>query len=149
MIDAAQARFRDVVKEDAADRANAQVLARMDIVAGDVAQAKGDADSARRAWLAADAATRELGNASRDPAWLDARASALLRLGDVDAARPLLEQLAAMGYRQADVLASANARDLSLEPDAEAGRRISAAVATLADDGRADASVPGHTNGDL
>jgi tetratricopeptide (TPR) repeat protein len=149
MIGAAQARFRDVVKEDAADRANAQVLARMDIVAGDVAQAKGDAEGARRAWLAADAATRELGNASRDPAWLDARASALLRLGDIDAARPLLEQLAAMGYRHADLLASANARDLSLEPDAEAGRRISAAVATLADAGRADASAPGHTNGDL
>jgi tetratricopeptide (TPR) repeat protein len=139
LIRTADAGFRPMVSGEASDRTNALVLARIDIVVGDVAEAKGDSAAAERAWRDAEATTREFGSTSRDPAWLDTRISVLLRLRDFDTARPLLEQLAAMGYRPPDLVAGASARGVAFEPDAEAGRRIAIAVAALAGAGPEDA----------
>ncbi len=133
LMRAAGKRFSDTLKESPEDRRNQQMLARIDVVAGDVAQANGDAAAARAAWISAEARTRALIASSRDPTLLDVRLNALLRLADADAAKPLLEQLTGMGYCDADLVATAQAHGLQFEPDAEAKLRISAAVKTLSD----------------
>lgn len=138
---AADAGFRPLVKDDANDRTHALVLARIDVIAGDLAEAQGDADAAQRAWTRADVTTRELARTSRDPAWLDTRAGILLRLRDIETARPVLDQLVAMGYRHPDTVATASARGALFEPDVEAGRRLSAALATLADSDREESAA--------
>ena len=135
-IRAADEGFRPLVKGEMSDRTHALVLARIDIVAGDIAEIRNDTAAAQRAWQRADASTRELASASRDPSWVDMRVAVLLRLGDREHAQPLLDQLAAMGYRHPDLIATVNARGIAFEPDAEAGRRVAVAVATLDDSTR-------------
>jgi tetratricopeptide (TPR) repeat protein len=144
LIRAADQRFRPMVKGEPADRTHALVLARIDIVAGDIAGARGDSAAAQGAWQRADTTTRAFANASRDPAWLDTRIGALLRVRDTESAAPLLDQLAAMGYRHPDLTAAAGSRGVAFEPDPEAARRIALAVATLADTRSADAPSAGE-----
>ena len=131
LLAAAGKRFRDTLKDDAEDRRSLQLLARIDVIDGDVAQAQGDPVAARTAWLAAETRTRKLITASRDPTLLDVRANALIRLDDRDAASALLGQLAAMGYRDADLVVAAKSHGFQFEPDADATLRIAAAIGTL------------------
>jgi tetratricopeptide (TPR) repeat protein len=144
LIRAADQGFRPMVKKDPADRTHALVLARIDIVAGDVAEARGDSAAALAAWQRADASTHALASASRDPAWIDTRIGALLRLHDAASAQSLLAQLAAMGYRHPDLTAAVSARGVAFEPDPEAARRIALSVATLAETRSADAPSSGQ-----
>jgi tetratricopeptide (TPR) repeat protein len=149
LIRAADQGFRPMATGEPADRTHALVLARIDIVIGDIAEARGDAAAALAAWQRADTTTRALASASRDPAWLDTRIGVLLRLHDIASAEPLLGQLATMGYRHPDLTATASAHGVAFEPDAEAGRRIALAVATLADDGNGSArSSPASAGGE-
>jgi len=141
LIRAADQGFRPMVKGEPSDRTHALVLARIDIVAGDVAEVRNDSAAAQRAWQRADATTREFASTSRDPSWVDTRIGVLLRLHDIEAAQPLLDQLAAIGYRHADLIATASAHGIAFEPDLEAGRRVAIAVATLADSVK-DAPAP-------
>jgi tetratricopeptide (TPR) repeat protein len=143
LIRTADQGFRPMVKGEPMDRTHALVLARIDIVAGDIAEARNDPAGALRAWQRADATTREFASSSRDPAWVDTRIGALLRLRDIATAQPLLDQLAAMGYRHPDLTATANAHGVVFEPDLEAGRRVALAVATLTDVGGGDAPSAG------
>ncbi len=142
LIRAADQGFRPMVKGDSSDRTHALVLARMDIVAGDIAEARNDSAAAQRAWQSADATTREFADASRDPAWVDTRIGVLLRLHDTEAAQPLLDQLASIGYRHPDLVATASTHGVAFEPNAEAGRRVALALATL-EAGRGDAPSSG------
>ncbi len=138
LIRAADRGFRPMVKGEPADRTHALVLARIDIVAGDIAGARGEAAAADAAWQRAEATTRQFAGASRDPSWIDTRIGALLRTRDVAGAGSLLDQLAAMGYRHPDLVAIAATHGIAFEPDAEASRRIALAVATLAEARSAD-----------
>ena len=139
LIHAADQGFRSKIKGDPSDRTHALVLARIDIVAGDIAEARNDAAAADAAWQRADATTRQFAGASRDPSWIDTRIGALLRARDVAGAKLLLDQLAGMGYRHPDLVATATTHGIAFEPDSEAARRIALAVTTLAEVRSADA----------
>ena len=147
LIRAADRGFRPMVKGEPADRTHALVLARIDIAAGDIAEARNDMAAAENAWQRAETTTQEFASTSRDPSWIDTRIGALVRVRDIGAARPLLDQLAAMGYRHPDLVATAATHGATFAPESEAARRIALAVATLADaSGAETAAARSKTN---
>ena len=72
-----------------------------DIVAGQIAAKRADANGAHDYWVRARDTVAPLGHTG-DPNLLAVYASALILLNNLDAARPLLQKLGAMGYRTAD-----------------------------------------------
>lgn len=88
------------------------------IASGEVAERRGDSAAAREHWVRARDSIAATARVGADPHFLAAWASALLLLGDIDAARPVVEQLAAMGYQTPDfeVLLAAKKQAHGLKP---------------------------------
>ena len=98
--------------------------ANADIVGGRVATKRKDAKSARDSWTQARDTVAPIAHVGNDPNVLAAWASALLLLHDLDAARPVLQKLAAMGYRTPDFDALLAAKRVSYTVDADVVRAL-------------------------
>jgi len=81
--------------EKAAERLLGEAL----LAQGAAREARGDREGAAKSWEEALRVLVPLDQLSPDPRIADAHARVLLRLGRTDAAQPLIEQLAAIGYR--------------------------------------------------
>ena len=131
MIKSAIVRIDALLEKNGDDRTFALVHARARITAGDIASAAHDDAAARHEWKLAASATETAVKAAADPSWLDAQASALMRLGDAAGAEPLVARLAAMGYRHPDLTSAANEAGIALLLDPDVARKIEAAMALL------------------
>ena len=87
-------------------------------VAGLIRMGGGDAASAREAWAESVRTIQPLAEGSRDPRYVTVWARALLYLDRVDEARPLLERLEELGYRESELADIAKSKGLenSLSP---------------------------------
>jgi tetratricopeptide (TPR) repeat protein len=104
------------------------LAANADIVRGLIATKHKDSRSARDSWTQARDAVAPIARVGNDPNVLAAWASASLLLHDLDAARPVLQKLAAMGYRTPDFDALLTAHKVSYTVDVDVVRRIAAAA---------------------
>ena len=117
------AAFATLAREDEAGRAdrNLRLLeAQAHIVRGQLAMRRNEAAVAHEHWIQARAAIANDVSVGANPNFLAAWASALLLLGEADAARPAIDQLVAMGYHTPDfatVLAATNAVHLATPPE--------------------------------
>jgi eukaryotic-like serine/threonine-protein kinase len=105
------------------------LAANADIVGGQIAASNKDADSAKEYWTQARDAVAPVTRVGDDPNALAAWASALLLLDDLDAARPVLQKLAGMGYRTPDFDALLAAEKAPYAVSADMVRRVTALVA--------------------
>ena len=96
-----------------------------DIVAGRIATGRRNATAARDYWLKARDAITPVARRGEDPNMLATWASALLLLDDLDAAHPILQRLADMGYRTPDFYALLAAKKVPYVVDPDVVRRIS------------------------
>jgi len=87
------------------DRSLILLEAQADVVLGLLAAQRRDAAIAQKNWSQARDLLRPALRAGEDPNFLAAYAEALLRLGQTDAAQPVLARLNAMGYRTPDFVA--------------------------------------------
>jgi tetratricopeptide (TPR) repeat protein len=105
------------------------LAANADIVGGQIAARHGNSNSARDFWTRARDTVAPLAHVGDDPNVLSAWASALLLLDDLDAARPVLQKLAAIGYRTPDFDALLARKKVSYAVDTDVARRIVLAAA--------------------
>jgi len=101
------------------------VNAEADIVAGQIAAEREDATTARGYWMQAREILTPVAQKADDPNVLAAWASALLLLDDVSAARPVVQRLAAMGYRTGDFTALLAAKGVPYAVSVDFVRRVS------------------------
>ncbi|MFI4969032.1 MAG: hypothetical protein ACHP7D_02420, partial [Lysobacterales bacterium] len=106
------------------DRAWTLLAAQTHTALGQIAAKRNDIGTAHRHWAQARDTIAPAAHSGEDPNFLAAWAGTLLLLDDLDAARPLVAKLAAMGYRTADFVALATGKKLPYPQDAELTRRI-------------------------
>jgi tetratricopeptide (TPR) repeat protein len=94
------------------DRSLLLLAAQAKLVLGDIAMQRRDTATAQHDWAQARDALAPEARSGNDPHFLAAWASALLRLDDNAAARPVIARLAAMGYRAPDFVALVTSRKL-------------------------------------
>lgn len=82
-------------------------------VMGHIASRGRDSSLAQQNWMQARELLAPAAQAGNDPRFLAAYATALLRLGDVDDARPVIARLSAMGYRTPDFVAAMTAGNVA------------------------------------
>jgi eukaryotic-like serine/threonine-protein kinase len=114
--------------EHADDKSLAVVLAEAEIVSGQVSRKLGDAAPARAHWTRARDLVADAARQGNDPDLLATWATALLLLGDTDAARPIAHRLQAMGYRTVDFVAVAQAGRIDFAVNEEFSRRVAEAM---------------------
>jgi tetratricopeptide (TPR) repeat protein len=85
------------------DRALRLLEAQAFLVRGEVQSQRGDSANAREDWIRARDAIATAAKVGADPNFLCTWAMALLLLDDSIGARPILDQLAAMGYQTPDL----------------------------------------------
>jgi eukaryotic-like serine/threonine-protein kinase len=100
------------------------LAAQADIVAGRIAARRQDASASRDYWIRARDAIMPIARMGDDPNVLAALASALLLLNDLKAAHPVVQKLAAMGYRTPDFDALLAAKKIPYPVDTDVLRRI-------------------------
>jgi len=101
------------------------------IVGGQIATKRKEATAARDYWTRARDIIAPVAQLSDDPNILVTWASALLLLNDLGAARPVVDKLAAMGYRAPDFEALLATKKLPYAVDADVARRMAAALASV------------------
>ena len=101
-----------------------------DILGGQIAAQRADAAAARGDWTRARDTIAPVARLGDDPNVLATWASALLLLNDFSAARPILEKLAAMGYRTPDFEALLKTKRLHYSVDPDVVRRITNELTT-------------------
>ena len=97
-------------------------------VLGQIAAMRNEMAAAHADWTQARDTIAPATKAGDDPNFLAACASALLLLDEIDAARPVVARLAAMGYRASGFVALVAAKKLDYTVDANAIRRIAEAM---------------------
>jgi tetratricopeptide (TPR) repeat protein len=102
-----------------------RLVADVDIVAGQIAAKRKEASAARDHWIHARDGITAIAAMGDDPNVLAVRASALLLLNDLPAARPVLRKLAGMGYRGRDFEDLVATRKVPYAVDADVMQRIS------------------------
>ena len=128
-----EAAFATLAREGTAGRAdrNLRLLeAQAHIVGGQLARRRNEGADAREHWIQARAAIANEVRIGANPNFLSTWASALLLLGEVDAARPAIDQLVAMGYYTPDfaaVLAATNVAHLMTPVEKRCGNGESVA----------------------
>jgi hypothetical protein len=100
------------------------LAANADVVAGQIAAKRRDAGASREYWIQARDAIMPIARMGDDPNVLVPLASALLLLNDLKAAHPVVQRLAAMGYRTPDFDSVLAAKRISYSVDAGVLRRI-------------------------
>jgi tetratricopeptide (TPR) repeat protein len=100
------------------------LAAHADIVEGQVAQKRNDATTAREYWIRAREGIAPIARMGDDPNILAALASALLLLNDLNAARPVVQRLSAMGYRTPDLDSLLATKNVPYTIDPDVVRRI-------------------------
>lgn len=110
------------------DRRLILLAAEADIALGEVVAKRQDADSAREYWAHAAATLAPALHAGDDPIFLAASARALLLRDEVEAARPLVAKLEAIGYRTPDFDALLAAKNFDYTANAEVLRSIAATM---------------------
>jgi hypothetical protein len=108
------------------------LAANADIVGGQIAASRKDRIAARDRWEQARDAVAPIARVGDDPNVLATWTTALLLLNDLGEARPLLQKLAAMGYRSRDLDALLAAKKLPYVANADVVRRITADLITKA-----------------
>jgi tetratricopeptide (TPR) repeat protein len=106
----AAARFETQLREHGDDRGASLAMADAQWLLGTLADARGQADAAKAAWSRGLAALSVFGADSNDPDQLATQAQLLHALGRHGEAQPLIDRLAAMGYRDAEFIAWADSR---------------------------------------
>ena len=107
----------------------ALLAANADIAGGEIAANEKDASSAHNYWTQAREAVEPITRVGDDPNLLAAWASALLLLNDLDAARPVLQKLADMGYRTPDFDALLASKKAPYAVSTDIVQRVTALVA--------------------
>jgi tetratricopeptide (TPR) repeat protein/tRNA A-37 threonylcarbamoyl transferase component Bud32 len=107
-VDYAVAILEPIKNEIVAQRARGNAL----LVQGEARAALGDKNGSAAAWEDALRVLQPLDAISLDPRIADAHASVLMLLGRVEEAKPLIDELAAIGYRNPEFTFSANAERL-------------------------------------
>ncbi|MGH8042600.1 MAG: TIR domain-containing protein [Rudaea sp.] len=110
------------------DRNLILLAAQAEIVAGQAAALHPDMAKARASWERARTLVASDTQSGNDPNFLATQASALLLLDRIDAARPVVAKLAAMGYQTPDFAALTASRHLPYAPDPEVVKRIADAL---------------------
>lgn len=105
----AAGRFAAQLREHGDDRGASLAMANAQLLLGNLADARGQADAARVAWSRGLSALSVFGADSNDPDQLATQAQLLHALGRIDQAQPILARLDAMGYRDAEFMAWAGA----------------------------------------
>ncbi|MBV9492621.1 MAG: tetratricopeptide repeat protein, partial [Acidobacteria bacterium] len=77
--------------------------AEADLVRGDALAMRGDEADARKAWTRARQTIEPIASAATEPTILDVWLRTLIRDGDEEAAQPVAQRLAALGYQPADL----------------------------------------------
>lgn len=121
---AAQTTVRRLSAKSPGDRSLIQLAAQTDLVLGRIAARRNDRAAARRYWALARDTILPATRSGADPNVLADYAEALLRLDQVDAARPIVARLNQMGYRTRDFVALAKRKHLDYPINAEFLRRI-------------------------
>lgn len=83
-----------------------------------------DASAAREYWVRARDGITPVVGMGNDPNVLVVRASALLLLNDLSAARPVIQRLAGMGFRTRDFTSLLAAKKISYPVNMEIARRF-------------------------
>jgi eukaryotic-like serine/threonine-protein kinase len=99
------------------------------IVAGRVAAERKDTAAARSYWVQARDAAGPIARTSDDPNVLVTWSSALLLLDDMNAARPVLQKLAIMGFRTPDFDSLLASKHVSYAVNTDVVRRITSELA--------------------
>jgi serine/threonine-protein kinase len=110
LADQALAVVRPAFESSPGDAETRRVLAETYVARGEVRDATGDAADARQSWERALATVDSLARATRQTDLLALQATALLDLGRVSEARPVVRELLARGYREPRFVALAEAK---------------------------------------
>jgi eukaryotic-like serine/threonine-protein kinase len=119
--------IEDLERLDAGNGASRDVrlaLAEASLLSANVAEQHGAAEQARQLRIEARDRALSLGAGVGDPRILAVAAGAMVALGQKDPAAPLLERLSAMGYADADFMASMKNHEMPYQPNAAALARI-------------------------
>jgi hypothetical protein len=106
----AAARFDALLHQHGDDRGASLAMANAQWLLGTLADARGQAEGAKAAWSRGLSALSVFGADSNDPDQLATQAQLLHALGRHGEAQPLIDRLAAMGYRDAEFIAWADSR---------------------------------------
>lgn len=123
-IGEARAAIEKMLASSADDRSVILLATQAYFVAGQIAAERNDMDSARTHWLHARDTIAPVAQSGNDLNFLAVWASVLLSLDDVDAARPVVTNLSATGYRTPDFVALAERHQLAYPVNAEVTQRI-------------------------
>jgi tetratricopeptide (TPR) repeat protein len=129
------------------DRSSLLLAAQAHLLLGRAAALRRDIASAQREWTRTRELLQPALRSGDDPNFLAAYAEALLRLDQIDAARPIVAKLNAMGYRTPDFVALTASRHLDYPVNTEFQRRITRIMQggpTRESDASADASMAGE-----
>ena len=90
----------------AGEPASIRFVADAHIVRGDILASRGAAAAASEEWQKARSVIEPFARTATDPQVIDCWTRSLLRLGDNDAARPLIARLDSIGYRPRDLIST-------------------------------------------
>ena len=110
LADQALAVVRPAFESSPGDAETRRVLAETYVARGEVRAATGDSADARQSWEHGLATVDSLARATRQTDLLALQATALLDLGRVSEARPVVRELIARGYREPRFVALAEAK---------------------------------------
>lgn len=120
----AQAAVKRLRRKNADDRGLILLAAQADLVLGQIAARRKDGAAASHYWTQARDTILPATRSGADPNFLAAYAEALLRLDQTEAARPVVTELNAMGYRTPDFVALVTRKHLAYPVNSEFSRRI-------------------------
>jgi serine/threonine protein kinase/Tfp pilus assembly protein PilF len=118
LLEQSTATCRRLLVRDPASPRTRGVLASALVELGRLREREGDAPSARLCWEEALEAVAKIAGEADAVSFRNARAKALLLLGRVDEARPVVAGLVAKGWNDPDLVALCRARGLALPPGA-------------------------------
>jgi hypothetical protein len=118
LLEGSRAACRRLMTRDPASPRTRGVLASALVELGRLREREGDARSARSRWEEALEAVAGIAGDAGAVSFQNARAKALLLLGRVDEARPVVAGLFAKGWNDPDLLAFCRARGLAVRPGA-------------------------------
>ena len=111
-----------------AHRSLVLLAAQADTLLGQAAAKRNDAAQAHDCWVHARDRIAPIARTGSDPNFLAAWAGALLLLDDTANAQPVIEELAATGYRTPDFIALVESKKLAYPDNVQVSQRIAAAM---------------------
>ena len=123
-VDAARGAIDTMLAKSSDDRNVILLAAQADIVSGSVAAARGDRPRAHELWRRARDTIAPSAQSGADINFLANWATTLLLLEDIEAARPVVARLAAIGYRTPDFAVLVGTSQIDYPVNTEVSQRI-------------------------